>query len=151
MPILNYTTGVDATKTVGEISRILTRAGARAIMMENGPDRQPAAVAFVIDTSFGPRSYRLPANPVGVLKALDREYREGRVKRSQVTREHAIRVGWRIVKDWVEAQVAIIESGHAPLDQLMLPFMQVAGGETVYEAMTARQLQLGAPGPKAGG
>lgn len=45
----------------------------------------------------------------------------------------AIRTGWRIVKDWVEAQMALIEAGLASLPEVMLPYAITSNGETLYK------------------
>ena len=59
------------------------------------------------------------------------------------TLEQAQRVAWRIVKDWLEAQLAIIETEMVTLDQVMLPYMQGDNGQTVYELYRDQQLALG--------
>ena len=59
------------------------------------------------------------------------------------TPEHAERVAWRIVKDWLEAQLAIIRTEMVTLDQVMLPYMVGDEGHTVYELYRDRQLALG--------
>lgn len=147
MPILCYSTTIDPAKSVAEIQRRLTRYGARAVMVENR-DRRPVSVSFLVDTAFGERPYRLPANVDGVLAALERERRNGRVSRSQAAAEHAERVAWRIVLEWLKVQLAVIESGLVTLDQVMLPYMQVGpAGETVYQAI--RDARLALPSPAA--
>lgn len=72
----------------------------------------------------------------------------GAVRRSFVTRKHARRVAWRILKDWIEAQAAIIEAGMATFDDVLLPYMLAPGGQTVYELYADRRLAL--PAAKGG-
>lgn len=50
------------------------------------------------------------------------------------TAEQAQRVAWRVLKSWIEAQIAIIETGMVAADEVFLPYQIVQGGETVYEA-----------------
>ena len=50
------------------------------------------------------------------------------------TPEQGQRVAWRIVKDWLEAQLAIIDPEMVTLDQVMLPYMRSADGSTFYDA-----------------
>ena len=57
-------------------------------------------------------------------------------------RDQAERVAWRIVKDWVEAQMAILESEMVQLDQIFLPYMVNDNGQTVFEVYRANQLFL---------
>ena len=58
-------------------------------------------------------------------------------------REQAERVAWRIVKDWVEAQMAILESEMVQMDEIFLPYMLSNSGQTVFEAYRNNQLALG--------
>lgn len=140
MAILNYTTTIAVDKTVGEIQKILATAGAKAIQVDyaNGI---PSAVAFFVETTFGARTYVLPANIDGVWQTLVLQNRKGRVPRRLVTKEQAARVAWRIVKDWTEAQMAIIEAGMVTIDQVFLPYMQV-GQQSLYDALRESHLAL---------
>lgn len=129
MAILNYTTQIAAEKTAQEIQRKLVKANACAVLMEY-ENCVLSHLSFKINTTHGEMAYRLPAYIEGVYKALQLDTK---VPKSSKTREQAVRVAWRIVKDWVEAQLAIIEADMATLPQVFLPYMQTGTGETVYE------------------
>jgi hypothetical protein len=141
MALLNYTTTVSVDKTLTEIQRMLVRAGAMSIMVDY--DRgNPTSISFLIETEFGPRGFRLPANIDAVWRTLTDQWHKGRVQRRFTTKEQAARVGWRIIKDWLEAQLALIETRMVSLAQVMLPYMQVDGQKSLYDAMRDRQLAL---------
>ena len=53
--------------------------------------------------------------------------------RSFRTPAQALRVSWRIVKDWVEAQMAIVDTKMVTLDQVFLPYVIMPDGRTLYE------------------
>src|SRR4029077_11656531 len=95
MPILRYTTSVSAQKTLSEITAMLVKHKAEAILVEFA-DGQPVALSFKIATEFGPLHFRLPANTQRVYQTL---VRAAGVPRANRTREHAARVGWRLVKN----------------------------------------------------
>ena len=97
---------------------------------------------FSIEAPYGARDFRLPANVEGVSRALARGYEQRRVERRFTGREQAARVAWRIVKDWLEAQVAIVEAGMMTMDQAMLPHMLAPGGQTFYGALVEDRLQF---------
>lgn len=143
MPLLNYTTSVAADRTIGQVHKMLVRAGARQIGTEYDSDGEPTSVAFVVDTAHGPRGFMLPIDAGAVEKVLARQGVEPRYR----TPEHARRVAWRIVKDWLEAQLAIIETEMVSLDQVMLPYMRADDGRTMYELYRDRQLALPAGAP----
>ena len=111
MPLLNYTTKVDVYTTLGEIQRQLVKHGAKKILQDYDDDGHIIALAFAIDTPTGPRGVRLPANVNAVYEVLLRQ-------KIKCDREQAERVAWRIVKDWVEAQMAILESEMVQIDEL---------------------------------
>ena len=130
MGILNYSTTVPSHRSAGEIAGRLAKHGALAVTTRYavGQAAQPAAIAFSINTEYGPRSFDLPANPDGVYKAMNRDRSVPPRYRS---RDQADRVAWRILKDWVEAQLALIEAGLSTLDTVMLPYMVTATGRTL--------------------
>lgn len=138
MPLLNYTTTVAAAKTIGEIQKILVAAGARSIMATYNDAGVPIGLGFAVLTPAGPRSFSLPVNADAVEKVLDRD----RVPWRYRTSEQAERVAWRILKDWMEAQLAIIRTEMVTLDQVMLPYMQTDNGVTVYELYREHQFAL---------
>lgn len=128
MAILNYTTSVSSEKTAGEIQRKLVDAGAQSVMSEYDNDGILSFMSFRINDLH----FRLPINIEGVFKALEKDRKvPGRLK----TYEQASKVAWRIIKDWVEAQVAIIQAGQADLEQVFLPYAQNKDGTTLYEAI----------------
>lgn len=143
MPLLNYTTTVPVHKTVAQIHGLLVEAGARQIGTEYDSVGAPIGVMFVTETPSGPHAFALPVNAHRVKAVLQRE----KVQARFTTDEHAARVAWRIVKDWCEAQLAIIRTEMVTLDQVMLPYMKAGpSGETVYELYRDQQLALGPGG-----
>lgn len=140
MPIKNYTTTISAMKSIGEIQGILVAHGAKAIQIEYGDDREPCSLSFIIPTPQGGLSFRLPANIKAMEKVLLQQGAKDRYPKSQSS--HASRVGWRILKDWVDAQCAIIETEMVKIEQVFLPYMQVKGQQTLYEAMLDKGFYL---------
>lgn len=140
MPIKDYTTKIDAAKTASEVQTLLAKAGASGVAMqyERG---EPIALAFTAPTPFGMREFTVPANWESVRAVLQKQ----RVAPALQTVEQAKRVAWRIVKDWVAAQLAIIETEMVTIDQVMLPYMRTDDPEggaapvTVFEAYQRNQ------------
>lgn len=141
MALLNYSTTIDVHKTLGEIQGLLARAKARQISIdyENG---EPSAVAFVIDTPIGLQPFRLPMNGEAIFKTITRQHQRGQVQRRFVNREQSARVGWRIIKDWLSAQIAIVETEMVSIEQVMLPYLVGPNDQTLYDAFLNNQLAL---------
>ena len=135
MPLLNYTTKVDIFTTLGEIQGILVRHGAKRIMQDDDNNGHIVGVLFFIDTPNGVRGVSLPAN----VNAVQRVLTEQKVK---CNREQAERVAWRILKDWLEAQMAILESEMVQMDEIFLPYMINDSGKTLYQMYQDNQLRL---------
>lgn len=138
MPLLNYTTTVPVARTVAQVHGLLVEAGARSISTNYDAAAHPIGLGFLVETLHGERSFSMPVVADRVQRVLVREGVPGRYS----TPEHAERVAWRIVKDWLEAQLAIIRTEMVTLDQVMLPYMQDDAGRTVYELYRDQQLSL---------
>lgn len=130
MPILNYTTEIDVHKSVGEISAILAKAGAMAVSVDYDGDGQPTALMFLIKFLGTPINFRMPSRWEGVAARL---VADPKVPRAFKTDKQARRVAWRILKDWTEAQIAIIEAGQAEVTEVFLPYAVTESGQTLYQ------------------
>jgi hypothetical protein len=131
VPILNYTTKIRPDRTVAEIQNILAAKGARRIAIDYA-DGKISAVVFSLDIAGKSAEFRLPARPDGVLAAL----RKQRVPSTYQTREHAESVAWRIVKDWVSAQLALVEAQQAEMAEVFLPYVIVRKPTDTEQDMT---------------
>jgi hypothetical protein len=138
MPLLNYTTKVPVGRTLGEMQQKLAKAGARGVMIEYDEFGEAAGLSFKIETSFGMQGFTLPVDVAACYKVMERERVSG------LDDARAARVAWRILKDWLEAQLALIETQMVTLDQVMLPYMRAEGGGTVYDAIVGGRLALSA-------
>ena len=136
MPIMNYTTKVDVFATLGEIQGQLVKHGAKKIMQDYDDDGHITALSFLIDTPNGPRGVKLPANVDAVRTVLTKQ-------KVKCDRDQAERVAWRIVKDWVAAQMAILESEMVQLDEIFLPYMLNDNGQTLFQCYRQNQLLIG--------
>jgi len=130
MPTLNYTTSVPVSRTTAEMQALLGKSGADAvaIMYEGG---KPVGMSFSLATPSGQRSFNLPVDVGAVQKLLSSQRREN--KRVDDRPEQAERVAWRIVKDWLASQLALIDAQMATLDEVMLPYLVTAPHRTLRD------------------
>lgn len=131
MPIKNYTTSIATDKTIMEIQTALRKAGASAVLVEYDTNGNISTVNFKLRMTHGEVAFRLPGRVDGVLETLKRQ----RVEKRHQTREQAERVAWRIVKDWITAQLAIVEAEIADMAEVFLPYADAGNGGTVYQLM----------------
>ena len=140
MAILNYTTTVDAFKTVSEIEYILMKHNAKSIM-KNCNGESITGLSFLIDTGSQQVPVRLPVKVDECLKVLQREKQRG-TKNIKATREQAERVEWRILKDWIEAQMALLDIEMVKFEEIFLPYIELQCGQTIYEKLEQKQFLL---------
>ena len=133
MPLLNYTTKISAEKTASEIISLLSRKGATQVMMEFGATGQPVGLKWRVNSPRGALGFALPINTEAVYKVLTAE--RILVTNDQARREQALRTAWRIVKEWVAAQMALIETGMVEMEEVFLPYM-LSGDRTVYQVLS---------------
>lgn len=138
MGLLNYTTKIDADKTAAEIARCLSAHGASAILTdyENGV---LSAISFQIMLNDRKIGFRLPCDwrPVYEILVKQRKLPNTWVsgyERARSEREmQAVRTAWRIVKDWVEAQMALVETQMATTQEVFLPYAVMSDGRTLSQ------------------
>lgn len=132
-PIAGYTTSIDASKTAAEVGTMLAKRGASRVMTEYG-DGRAVGLSFEIGTGYGVRGFVLPIRAEGVLATLKRD----RAEKRYLTIEHAEKVAWRLVRDWLRAQLAMIDAGTTTLDEVMFPWM-ILGEKTMHATYVSQQ------------
>lgn len=142
MAILNYTTRIGATKTLGEMQTMLAKHGAARVAVDYD-DGIPSGISFYLNTPHGMRAFSLPVNMDAMHVLLVRQEQAGLLKAGskadRSSRAQAERVAWRVMKDWLSAQLALVETEMATIDQVMLPYLHVDGEKTLYAAYSERE------------
>ena len=138
MPLLNYTTKIAVGKTVTEIQTILAKAGAASVRTDYEKG-EPVAIYFLVTINGALVPFRLPADWQGTYKIISKDWS---IPRSLRTEEQAKRVAWRVLKGWVEAQMAFIEFGQASMAQLFLPHAIRRDGRTFYGEVATSPVSL---------
>jgi hypothetical protein len=129
MAILNYTTSIESERSISEINKCLVKHGADKIVTDYS-GQIPISVTFSLLLNGSRIAFSLPANSQGVLQAMKKDCK---VPNSKCTLEQAQRVAWRILKDWVEAQMAIVEAQLAEMSEVFLPYAITKSGTTLYK------------------
>lgn len=142
MSVLNYTTKIAASKTIAEVQTLLAKHGASRIAVDY-LDGQPSGLTFALVTPHGPRLFTLPVDVDAMHRLLSAEHKAKRLGSLSTavatSRDHAERVAWRVIKDWLAAQLALVQTEMAALDQVMLPYLHVDGERTMYAAYCDRE------------
>lgn len=134
----NYTSNVPVTQTIYRIEQVLIRCGVNGIAKEYGPNGEVTAIMFTVDVGAPApvMTVRLPANREKAQDALWRDYAGADISKDGKTcwncrkklkredfRDQADRTAWKIVRDWVEVQMSMIQMQQATFDQVFLPYV----------------------------
>lgn len=151
--LLNYTTTISVEKTVAEIYGMLARAKISQIRSDYDGAGNVTSIAFTINTSHGIIPFCLPINVKAACAVINKQAYAREIPRKYLNDvEQGRRVAWRILRQWLEAQLAIVSLDMAKIEEVFLPYAQGNDGKTLYEAMRDGHfsgLALPAPQPAA--
>ena len=150
MFLKNYTSDVPVSQTIYRIEQTLIRCGVSGIMKNYGDSGQVVAITFQIClANQKPWTIRLPANVQKAWDALWLNYADGdkltpdgmklawnnRKSKSKADfRDQAERTAWKIIQDWVEVQMSMVQMQQADFREVFLPYVW-DGKQTYFEAI----------------
>ena len=59
MSLLKFSTTVPVHRTLGQVTELLVKAGARQMMTDYAEDGAPSEIAFSVETAMGVRAFTL--------------------------------------------------------------------------------------------
>lgn len=137
------TTVISAAKTLANINELLSQAGAVRIMQTYDGFGGVTGLTFALDIDGQQWPFSVPARIEPVFEILQsKRPPRTREKNEERDRQQAVRVAWRMILRWLEAQIALIETGMVKTQEVFLPYLRVKGGQTMFEVIEAK-------GPKA--
>lgn len=151
MFLKNYTSNAPVSETIHRIEKVLIRCGVKGIMKDYvGTEGEICAISFQIETATGKMTIRLPADRHKAQEALWLDYVDGaklnakgdaideygnRKKLRKIDfAKQADRTAWKIVQDWVEVQMSMIQLKQADTMQVFLPYIY-NGKQTFYQSL----------------
>ena len=144
--LLNYTTSIDAAKTAMEIIHILVKHGVDRIQVLPDSNGRISQIEFGIGVGRG-MDFRLPVNVKVVYEVLGEQAKKRLIPQHYAVLDQAERVAWRIIKAWIDAQIALIETKMVKMEEVFLPYLLVSRDQTLFEKMRVSKFLL--PEPKA--
>lgn len=111
------------------------------------------AVSFTIDIDGKLVGFRLPAKVENVEKIFYQKkkprYNWSRAEPlTDAEKEQAYRTAWANVADWIEAQMAMIDTQMVKLEEIFLPYAIDRNGKTYFENIRDNKFMLEAPAPE---
>jgi len=132
--IFMETTKISTDQTVSQIQRILGFYKASAILIEY-ENSEVSSISFKIKIEKAEIPFRLPCRWKVIYDFMCRKHK--RIRDYNCVEEQSKRVAWRQILRWIEAQMAIVETGMVKVEEVFLPYMQVGINETLFEKIQA--------------
>lgn len=126
----NYTSG--GRNTFEKIQEILSYHGAQKIMFDY-ENRKVAAISFAMEIEGQIMGFKIPAYVENVTQILyggkDRWNREKKI--TQLQKDQAYKTAWANIRDWIDAQMALVATKQAKINHIFLPYLVMGNGETL--------------------
>jgi hypothetical protein len=127
MPLKNYRSRL-TTDPFAVIQKTLAQHKAKQIIQEFGDDGRVHAISFSLEINGKLHAFRLPARIKSVQRIL---YGDRGLTETQ--REQAYKTAWANNRDWITAQMALLDTGMVKPEEVFLPYMLVKNGITLFE------------------
>ena len=133
----NYTSDARVENSLAKIEGLVVKHGATQFFKEY-KDGLVVDVVFIIPILSGELPIRLPAR---VDKVKQKLYGK-RLAYTPAMEEQARRTAWANIRDWLDAQMALIETEQVKLEEIFLPYMTDRSGKTLFEHMQENQFKM---------
>uniref|UniRef100_A0A6M3JEV1 Uncharacterized protein n=3 Tax=viral metagenome TaxID=1070528 RepID=A0A6M3JEV1_9ZZZZ len=146
MALKNYTSQVSASRSISLIEDKLAHHGARQILKEYTADGRVACIAFIMHINGIELPFHLPARIEACEKVLKAKVRRPNKATYKRIHDQAERTAWKILADWVDAQMAMIELAQVDVLEVFLPYLfDRAKRQTFYQALQTQGFQKALP------
>jgi len=142
MTIKNYTSSVPVERTISKIESILAKAGASGIMKEY-KEGLLDSISFSIKLPPNNKQIliKLPANVDATYACLRENIKRPRDNTLNNLTSQAERTAWKIIQDWVEVQMSLIQLQKVDFLQVFLPYVW-NGKQTFYHVIKDGNFKL---------
>jgi hypothetical protein len=118
------------------VQKMLVGAGARKIMFEYDDGGLAVGITFIVNTPKGEFPVKLPVRLEKIKKVFERDdvYYKDEMQ--------PYRTGWKNIHDWIDAQLALLDTEMVRLEEIFLPYMATPDGKTYFEVLESRGFML---------
>ena len=142
MNLKNYTSEVDASKSMANIERVLVEIGASNIN-KNYKDKICTGLTFLyfdqqLNRTF---AFHLKAQVEECFNIFWKERTRKTQEAKEICMKQSMRTAWKILSDWTEIQCSMILLGQATPLQMFLPFVyDTQKNETLYDKISSGKM-----------
>ncbi|HMT28792.1 MAG TPA: hypothetical protein PKD91_05885 [Bacteroidia bacterium] len=144
MNLKNYTSSIDASRSMDNIESKLVEIGASNINKKY-QDKICTGITFLIYDSglINTTAFHLTAQVSECFDILFKEVKRPKPETRKLILDQANRTAWKILSDWTEIQCSMILLGQAKPLQMFLPFIyDIKTEETFYDKVVSGKLKL---------
>lgn len=150
--IKNYTS--NSKQTFDKIQKILTSHKAKRVFFEYDDSGKVLALAFSIEMPSSPGvqepsllAFKLPAR----VEKVEQIFLQNKKPKydwqkpeplTQQEKDQAYRTAWANIRDWLDAQMALIDTEQAKIQEVFLPYAMNNQGKTFFEVIQDNGFRL---------
>ena len=133
MPLKNYTSSVPAARSIMYIETKLVQHGAKEILKMYDGEGCVTGICFMIELNGKEIPFKLPGKVAECERVLIANLSPRvRPETKEKIIKQAERTAWKILSDWVEAQMAMIELAQVEVLEVFLPYVYDRNREQTY-------------------
>ena len=144
MNIKNYTSTVEASRSMAKIEELLVEIGATNINKQY-KDKVCTGITFLLFDQQLQKTlpFHLKAQIEECFSILWKDVKRPRADTRSILQQQANKTAWKILSDWTEIQCSMILLGQAKPLQMFLPFMyDMKTSETLFDKVTNGKINL---------
>lgn len=131
----NYASKAKLPNIFNAIEKTLATHGAKQVTRDYDNTGKLKSISFVIVTRKGDLGIRLPAR----FDKVEQLFKEQGVRYKE---DQPYRTAWATIRDWVDAQMALIDWEMVKPEEVFLPYAVDRSGRTYFEVIESRGFQL---------
>jgi hypothetical protein len=105
----------------------------------------PVGLAFMVKVKNGEMPVKMPLNVQGIKNVFKLQVSNGKLPKkfwgSEFADAQALRVGWRIIKYWLEAQLALLDIDMVKVEEIFLPYFW-DGRQTMFQRLESKNFEV---------
>lgn len=127
----NYASTASLPNIFNAIEKTLSTHGAKQIIRDYDDNGKISAISFIVKTNKGDLGIRLPAR----YDKVEKIFQDQGIRYKP---EQPYRTAWATIRDWVDAQMALIDWEMVKPEEVFLPYAVVKSGKTYFEVLENR-------------
>jgi hypothetical protein len=144
MNIKNYTSAIEASRSMARIEELLVEIGATNVNKQYA-DKICTGITFLLFDSQLQQTlaFHLKAQVAECFTILWKEVKRPQANTKAMLQQQANKTAWKILSDWTEIQCSMILLGQAKPLQMFLPFVyDMKTNETLFDKVTNGKMNL---------